>query len=153
MYLDYDVLKRYCDNGNKIGDWNGKGVYVSTSDLLEVESRSNYYILYDDGNKLVGFINGYWQVVGYVTPRGSVVEGSRYKYEFPNEKMNSKNEMKNSNEEMNSKNEIEMKNSNEEIIGDVRLGLIVDETLQGARNMTIDSLLVGFNYGLAEAVG
>jgi hypothetical protein len=153
MYLDYDVLKRYCDNGNKIGDWNGKGVYVSTSDLLEVESRSNYYILYDDGNKLVGFINGYWQVVGCVSSRGSVMECSRYKYEFPNEKMNSKSETKNSNEKMNSKNENEMKNSNEEIIGDVRLGLIVDETLQSARNMTIDSLLVGFNYGLVEAVG
>lgn len=152
MYLDYDVLKRYCDNGNKIGDWNGKGVYVSTSDLLEVESRANYYILYDDGNKLVGFINGYWQVVGYVTPRGSVTECSRYKYEFPNEKV-SRNEMKNSNEKMNSKNEVEMKNSNEEIIGDVRLGLIVDETLSSARNMTVNSLLVGFNYGLAEAVG
>ena len=156
MYLDYDVLKRYCDNGNKIGDWNGKEVYVSESDLLEVESRANYYILYDDGNKLVGFINGYWQVVGYVSSRGSVTECSRYKYEFSNEKV-SKNEMKNSNEKMNSKNEVEMKNemenSNEEVIGDVRLGLIVDETLQSARNMTIDSLLVGFNYGLAEAVG
>jgi hypothetical protein len=91
--------------------------------------------------------------VGYVSSRGSVTECSRYKYEFPNEKMNSKNEMKNSNEKMNSKNENEMKNSNEEIIGDVRLGLIVDETLSSARNMTIDSLLVGFNYGLEEAKG
>lgn len=153
MYLDYDVLKRYCDNGNKIGDWNGKGVYVSKSDLLEAESRLDYYILYDDDNKLVGFINGYWQVVGYVTPRGSVMEGSRYKYEFPNEKMNSKSETKKPNEKMNSKNEVEMKNSNEEIIGDVRLGLIVDETLSSARNMTVNSLLVGFNYGLEEAVG
>ena len=152
MYLDYDVLKRYCDNGNKIGDWNDKGVYVSTSDLLEVETRANYYILYDDCNKLVGFINGYWQVVGNVTPRGSVMECSRYKYEFPNEKV-SRNEMKNSNEKMNSKYENEMKNSNEEVIGDVRLGLLVDEMLSSARNMTIDSLLVGFNYGLEEAKG
>lgn len=60
MYLDYDVLKRYCDNGNKIGDWNGKGVYVSETDLLEYESKANYYILCDDGNKLIGFVNGYW---------------------------------------------------------------------------------------------
>lgn len=154
MYLDYDVLKRYCDNGNKIGDWNGKGVYVSETDLLEGESKANYYILCDDGNKLVGFINGYWQVVGRVSSRGSVMECSRYKYEFPNEKI-SRNEMKNSNEKMNSKNkyENEMKNSNEEVIGDVRLGLLVDETLSSARNMTIDSLLVGFNYGLEEAKG
>ena len=152
MYLDYDVLKRYCDNGNKIGDWNGKGVYVSESKLLNSEYKANYYILYDDGNKLVGYINGYWQVVGYVNSRGSVMECSRYKYEFPNEKI-SRNEMKNSNEKMNSKNENEMENSNEEVIGDVRLGLLVDETLSSARNMTIDSLLVGFNYGLAEAVG
>lgn len=153
MYLDYDVLKRYCDNGNKIGDWKYQEVYVSKSDLLEDESRANYYILYDDDNKLVGFVNGYWQVMGHVSSRGSVMECSRYKYEFPNEKMSSKNETKNSNKKMNSKNENEMENSNEEVIGDVRLGLIVDETLQGARNMTIDSLLVGFNYGLQEAVG
>ena len=152
MYLDYDVLKRYCDNGNKIGDWNGREVYVSEADLLKVEPKVNYYILYDDGNKLVGFINGYWQVVGYVSSRGSVTECSRYKYEFPNEKV-SRNEMKNSNEKMNSKNENEMENSNEEIIGDVRLGLIVDETLQGARTMTVNSLLEGFSYGLEEAVG
>lgn len=90
--------------------------------------------------------------MGYVTSRGSVTECSRYKYEFSNEKI-SRNEMKNSNEKMNSKNENEMENSNEEVIGDVRLGLLVDETLSSARNMTIDSLLVGFNYGLAEAVG
>ena len=152
MYLDYDVLKRYCDNGNKIGDWNGKGVYVSESNWFNSESKANYYILYDDGNKLVGFINGYWQVVGYVSSRGSVTECSRYRYEFPNEKV-SRNEMKNSNEKMNSKNENEMKNSNEEVIGDVRLGLMVDEMLSSARNMTIDSLLVGFNYGLEEAKG
>lgn len=60
MYLDYKTLKRYCDNGNKIGDWNGKEVYVSESDLLDAESKMNCYILYNDGNKLVGFVNGYW---------------------------------------------------------------------------------------------
>ena len=61
--------------------------------------------------------------------------------------------MKNSYEKMNSKYEYETENSNEEVIGDVRLGLMVDEMLQGARNMTVNSLLEGFNYGLEEAVG
>lgn len=153
MYLNYETLKRYYDTGTKIGDWNDKGVYVSRSDLLENEYRSNYYILYDDDNKLVGFINGYWQVVGHVSSRGSVMECSKYKYKFSNEKMDSKNEMENSNKKMNSKYENEMENSNEEVIGDVRLGLLVDEMLSSARNMTVDSLLEGFSYGLEEAMG
>ena len=44
-------------------------------------------------------------------------------------------------------------NSENEVVADVRLSLLIDETLQGARNMTVNSLLEGFNYGLEEAVG
>lgn len=81
--------------------------------------------------------------MGHVTSQGAVVEDNRYKYEFSNKKMNSKNKTKN-----------EIENLNEEIIGDVCLGLMVDEMLSSARDMTVDSLLEGFNYGLEkEAVG
>ena len=35
------------------------------------------------------------------------------------------------------------------VIADVKLEIDVDEVLQAARTMTVDSLLEGFNYGLA----
>jgi hypothetical protein len=37
----------------------------------------------------------------------------------------------------------------EPVVGDVKLGIDVDDVLKNAREMSIDSLLVGFNYGLA----
>jgi hypothetical protein len=35
-----------------------------------------------------------------------------------------------------------------EVIADVALGILVEDTLKGARDMSIDSLLEVFNYGL-----
>lgn len=163
---NYDTLKRYADNESKIGDWKGKKVYVTSYEDLTYLNTEHCYIIYDDGNKLVqskhDILGYYWIVVGYVYSNGNVKECTPFKYENPiektrmknetkksNEKMNSKNEMKTSNEKVNSKNDFEI----DEVIGDVRLGILVDETLKAARSMSIDSLLAGFNYGLDEAVG
>lgn len=166
----YDTLKRYADNGSKIGDWKGKRVYVASYEDLNWLNIEHCFIIYDDGNKLIrcehDILGYHWMVVGYVYSNGNVKECTPFKYERPNEKVNLKTEMKNeakkSNEKMNSKNQ--MKTSNEkmnsktdfeidEVIGDVRLGILVDETLKAARTTSIDSLLAGFNYGLDEAVG
>ena len=161
---NYDTLKRYADNESKIGDWKGKRVYVASYEDLAWLNSEHCFIIYDDGNKLIqckhDILGYYWIVVGYVYSNGNVKECTPYKYESPNEKMNSKNEFKKSNEKM----KYEMKTSNEkgnsktdfeidEVIGDVRLGILVDETLKAARTTSIDSLLAGFNYGLDEAVG
>ena len=163
---NYDTLKRYADNESKIGDWKGKRVYVTSYEDLTYLNTEHCYIIYDDGNKLVqskhDILGYYWIVVGYVYSNGNVKECMPFKYEIPNEKMDSKTETKKSNEKVNLKNE--MKTSNEkmnskndfeidEVIGDVRLGILVDETLKAARSMSIDSLLAGFDYGLDEAVG
>ena len=162
----YDTLKRYANNESKIGDWKGKRVYVTSYEDLTYLNTENCYIIYDDGNKLVqskhDILGYYWIVVGYVYSNGNVKDCTPYKYENPiektrmkndfeksNEKMKSKNEMKTSNEKVNSKNDFEI----DEVIGDVRLGMLVDETLKAARTTSIDSLLAGFNYGLDEAVG
>lgn len=162
----YETLKRYADNESKIGDWKGKRVYVTSYEDLTYLNTEHCYIIYDDGNKLVqskhDILGYYWIVVGYVYSNGNVKECMPFKYEIPNEKMDSKTETKKSNEKVNLKNE--MKTSNEkmnskndfeidEVIGDVRLGILVDETLKAARSMSIDSLLAGFDYGLDEAVG
>ena len=161
----YDTLKRYADNESKIGDWKGKRVYVASYEDLAWLNSEHCFIIYDDGNKLIqcehDFMGYHWMVVGYVFSNGNVKECTPHKYESPNEKMKSKTEMKNetkkSNEKMKSKNQTknEMKNDFEieEVIGDVRLGILVDETLKAARTTSIDSLLAGFNYGLDEAVG
>lgn len=162
----YDTLKRYADNENKIGDWKGKRVYVASYEDLAYLNSDNCFIIYDDGNKLIqckhDFMGYHWMVVGYVYSNGQVKECTPFKYENPNEKMNSKNgfeksnekmkwksETKKSNEKVNSKNDFEI----DEVIGDVRLGILVDETLKAARTTSIDSLLAGFDYGLDEAVG
>ena len=166
----YDTLKRYADNENKIGDWKGRRVYVASYEDLGYLNSDHCFIIYDDGNKLIqckhDILGYHWMVVGYVYSNGNVKECTPFKYENPNEKVKSKNEMKisfeKSNGKMNSK--TEMKKSNEkvnsendfeidEVIGDVRLGMLVDETLKAARTTSIDSLLAGFNYGLDEAVG
>ena len=161
----YETLKRYADNESKIGDWKGQRVYVASYEDLAWLNSEHCFIIYDDGNKLIqcehDFMGYHWMVVGYVFSNGNVKECTPHKYESPNEKMKSKTEMKNetkkSNEKMNLKNQTknEMKNEFEidEVIGDVRLGILVDETLTAARTTTIDSLLAGFNYGLDEAVG
>ena len=166
----YDTLKRYANNENKIGDWKGKGVYVTSFKVLPYLNKENYYIVYDDDNKLIqskhDILGYYWIVVGYVSSNGNVKECIPYKYENPNsknemknetkksnEKVNSKNEMKKSNEKVNSKTDVKNEFEIEEVIGDVRLGMLVDETLKAARTTTVDSLLAGFNYGLDEAVG
>ncbi len=164
MFFSYEKLKFYEETGSKIGDWKGSGVYVASKHNLKRKDPDDWYILYDDGNKLVGFISGDWYVLGYVNDNGTVREIAGKLYVPENEMKNtyglkSKNEMKNetkkSNEKMESKNQ--MKNSfeisNEEVIGDVRLGIAVDEMLESARTMTIDLLLAGFDYGLDEAVG
>ena len=175
----YDTLKRYADNESKIGDWKGKRVYVASYEDLGWLNSDHCFIIYDDGNKLIqcqhDILGYHWMVVGYVYSNGNVKECTpfkyenlnekvSYKYEISNEKVNLKTEMKNetkkSNGKMNSK--PEMKTSNEkvnsktdydEVIGDVRLGILVDETLSSARTTTIDSLLAGFDYGLDKAVG
>ena len=161
----YETLKRYADSESKIGDWKGQRVYVASYEDLAYLNSEHCFIIYDDDNKLIqcehDFLGYHWMVVGHVFSNGNVKECTPYKYKNPNEKMKSKTEMKNefkkSNEKMNSKNEMknQMKNDfeTEEVIGDVRLGILVDETLTAARTTSIDSLLAGFNYGLDEAVG
>lgn len=149
MKLTYGYLYAAARDDIKIGRWQGIDVYAASDIDLKKGKRHNfYYVIYDNDNKLVGFKNGYWQVFGYVGEDGVVEEIDRFKYEFLNEKM--KYEFKN--ETSNEK--VDLKNENEnEIIADVKLGMLVDEMLSSARTMTVNSLLEGFNYGLEEAMG
>ena len=44
--------------------------------------------------------------------------------------------------------EIGQKLTDPEVIADVKIGIDVDKVLKAARELTVDSLLEGFNYGL-----
>lgn len=171
--FSYEYLKMCAESNSKIGDWKGSEVYATSARDVFDKGHYDWYVIYDDNNKLVGWINGYWQVAGYVSETGNVRECRREKYQIPVEKanfhskreeikemwVNTVNSFGYSNGKMKYKTETENEYSNEnmnsenEVIADVRLGLLIDETLQGARNMTVNSLLEGFNYGLEEAVG
>ncbi len=171
--FSYEYLKMCADDGIKVGDWKDSKVYAVSAKELPNKVHWAWYIIYDDNNKLVGWINGCWQIAGYVNEAGNVRECRRERYKFPVEKTNfqskkedgimdlyensngkmkykPKNEYSNENTNFETKTEIEIEN---EVIADVRLGLMVDEMLSSARTMTVNSLLEGFNYGLEEAMG
>lgn len=149
MKLTYGYLYTAAKDDIKIGRWQGIDVYAASDiDLKEGKRHNFYYVIYDNDNKLVGFKNGCWQVFGYVNEDGVVEEIDRVRYEFLNEKMKYKFKNEISNEKVDLKSE-----SENEIIADVKLAMLVDEMLSSARTMTVNSLLEGFNYGLEEAVG
>ena len=104
---------------------------ASKRDLKDLGSGV-YYIIYDDGNKIVKRIDNAFYSYGIVSDYGEVDEGAMECYmDFTPKPKPQKKETE-----------------YEEVVGDVKLGLTVDETLKGARDMTVDSLLEGFNYGL-----
>ena len=159
MNYTYTSLERASQTGMKLGDYQGARVYATSEERLDNEFKSPncIYCVYDDNNALVRWDEreGDWLIVGYLDVSGRIDErnkGRAYKpmnYEkvsvAANVKMKSKNEMKNESKKSNEKGN---SNENEPIIADVRLEIEVENTLKNAREMSIDSLLAGFNYGL-----
>lgn len=139
----YSALKNAWMNDDRIGRWSGCPVYAVGRAAMGDECVNGvYYVIFDDGNKLVK-LNGSGEFIlhGYITESGHVEEYNyKMRYISPKE------------ERVATEAEREAKETAapaaEEIIGDVRLGDLVAQTLATARTMTIDSLLEGFNYGL-----
>ena len=48
----YDYLKKAARNNTRIGTWKGIGVYACSKYKYDAV-KSQFYVLYDDGNKLV----------------------------------------------------------------------------------------------------
>jgi hypothetical protein len=120
----------------KIGNWKGKPVYaIAKKDIGECVNGV-YYIVFDDENTIIG-INRENRLMQYGTSnvKGEVDEfpfAATYVKEMPRKKEKPSPAVE----------------AAEEVVGDVRLGELVTQTLKAAREMTIDSLLEGFEYGL-----
>lgn len=147
MEFTYENLKMVSKNGDRIGSWNGKGVFTCSESELKNKGNGAYYIVYDDNNTLVGKIADRWYKFGIVSKEGTVHEcdACRYTYHYDTQTYEPAAPKK---EKAPAKKEAPQEAAREEVIGDVQLGLDVEDTLKRARTMTIDSLLEGFDYGL-----
>lgn len=127
-------LKYAAINGDRIGGWKGFDVYSTSKENIENgEVRYNtVYLVYDDKNYL--YKDGY--IYGTVSANGNVSEFEKRKYR-----------VKSKTEEAPKKEE-EKEEKVPSVVGDVALELAVEDVLEGARYLTIDKLLEGFNYGL-----
>ena len=149
MEFSYTNLKDASKSGMRIGKWRDKGVFACSESELKNMGSGAYYIVYDDNNTLVGRVGDRWYKFGIVSREGTVHEcdACRYTYHYDTQayepaapKMKDKEPEK--------KEAPQAPAAREEVIGDVQLGLDVEETLKRARTMTVESLLEGFNYGL-----
>lgn len=134
MKFTYTYLKNAESNNIKVGAYNGYPVYAtSKNNLREVETPEKMFIIYDDNNYL--YHNG--KVFATIGSNGDVSEIKEFRYYGSAAKKSSPSEKSNVPAAETSP-----------VEGDVMLGLLVDDVLKNARETTIDSLLVGFNYGL-----
>ena len=146
----YSTLNNAWLNNDRIGKWKGTPVYaVKRAALGEECVNGIYYVIFDDGNKLVKLnSSGEFIMHGYITSSGHVEEYNyKMRYISPKEEREAAEERAVTEAEREAK-EAAAAEEYEEVVGDVRLGDLVAQTLATARTMTIDSLLEGFNYGL-----
>lgn len=79
-YSRYE-LERAAAAGRRIGSWNGVEVFTCSKYDYNASDR-NYWVLFDDGNKLV--YGG--SVYGNITEKGNVNECNPYWYNVPRKK-------------------------------------------------------------------
>lgn len=154
MKFSYSNLKSADQGGNRVGNWHGAPVFASSQHGLKNKSSGVYYIVYDDNNKIVRYKNGDWYEYGTVSEAGNVDE-----YRSPRSYVREYQSPQYYKEETHA---VCGKTADEcdgtaaaadcGPIGDVKIGIDVEAVLKNAREMTVDSLLEGFNYGL-EAKG
>lgn len=118
MIYDYANLKAM--SGKNVGTINGKDVYAIPREKLNKVNRRPYYIVYDDNCTFVSWNGKEWMNHGHIEKNGTLHKlNEPVPYVF----------------------EVKEENDDEPIIGDVQLGLMVDEVLRKAREMRIEDLL------------
>lgn len=140
MNFGYTSLKNAWENEVRVGNWKGRSVFAAPSHEVEELSNSNFYIIFDDGNKM--YHDGL--VYGTVTEAGNVEElrvPQRWNYKKRRETTSAKTETY-------TKAEVEEKTPEVEVVVDVKVSIDVDATLKMARETSVDDLLKGFDYGL-----
>jgi hypothetical protein len=146
MQFTYTYLKNADERGVKVGNYKGYDVVPTTKETLmrKGEDDDYIYLLYDDNNLL--YRNG--KVFGNVDKNGNVIEfvARRYLIHYEARKEEVKEIPRAETPEETTAADISTSTSG--IIGDVALEALVEGTLKGAREMSIDGLLKGFDYGL-----
>lgn len=154
MQFTYTYLKAAELSNTIVGKYKGYDVCPTTKAHL-IQNGERYdviYLLYDDNNLL--YHNG--KVFAKVDKNGNVEEFHERRYQL-HERREEKSAFTDKEPaaggEASTAAEISSSatstSGNNEVIVDVALGILVEDTLKGARDMTIDSLLEGFNYGLS----
>lgn len=149
MTFDYNTLKKAAANGGKIGNWKGLPVFSVSRDMLRNRGNGAYYVIYDEDNSFVKKDGAMWFRYGYLDKEGSVHEQTKREY-FPTP---AKREEPKAAKFDAVKAEFTYVPTTSSAPGpsttaDVRVEIDVEGTLKKAREMTIEDLLAGFNYGL-----
>ena len=154
MKFSYDNLRIADRTGERVGNWKGRPVFASMKMDLGNRGTGAFFIVYDDNNLIVKKDDyDTWWTFGQVSETGSVDECDKRKYNlFANAYCATGVEAAAAAAHaVCGKNDAECDGTAadcEEVVADVKIGIDVDATLKAAREMTIDSLLEGFNYGL-----
>lgn len=141
MSFTYNELKTAEKYGEKVGAWKGKPVFACSKANLESKGSGVYYIVYDDHNAIVARSSGggLWQY-GNVSASGNVSEfdqSVRYDKPAPQPK-----------KAVAAATSTPGKEEAGHVSADFKMEMDVEAVLKQAREMTINSLLDGFNYGL-----
>ena len=151
MTFDYNTLKKAAANGGKIGNWKGLPVFSVSRDMLRNRGNGAYYVIYDEDNSFVKKEGAMWFRYGYLDTAGSVHEQTKREY-FPTPSR--KEEPKVAKYDAVKAEFTYVPTAHHETTvapgptGDVKVEIDVEDTLKKAREMTIEDLLAGFNYGL-----
>ena len=154
MTFDYNTLKKAAANGGKIGNWKGLPVFSVSRDMLRNRGNGAYYVIYDEDNAFVKKEGAMWFRYGYLDKEGSVHEQTKREYfSTPSRKEEPKvakyDAVKAEFTYMPAAPTTSCApGTSMTTTADVRVEIDVEATLKKAREMTIEDLLKGFDYGL-----
>lgn len=152
MVFTYNNLMSAAKSGQRLGKW--KDLPVFSCDRMGLAQKGNgaYYVVYDDDNAFVKKSGSMWFRFGYLDKEGSVHEDTKREY-FPIRTERDKevfyyNEKKAEVQYVPTAHHTTTTSTPGTTTADVRVEIDVEGTLKKAREMTIEDLLAGFNYGL-----
>ena len=133
----------YAKSGKRVGEWRGLQVYaLYKRDLNRLREDVFIYIVVDDCNDeglypLVTKDRNRWRLCGLIDNEGAIRDCNET-YVVKEKSVKVKYA-----DAATTPNAVDGK-----VIGDVKIDIDVEAVLRHAREMTIDDLLAGFNYGL-----
>lgn len=150
MKFSYQNLKMAELGGDRIGNWKGFPVFASKRMLVDDKAGGAFFIVYDDDNLIVKRDNGVWYCYGQVNTEGQVEECGKRRYNVYVEPVEYETAVAHAvcGKDASECDGTAAAAADDEVVGDVKVGLDIDALLSSVRTMTVDSLLEGFNYGL-----